>query len=152
MPGSPLSLKLALYKCAGPPPSTQYFTLTALWSLSFTGHSVFFNCSFCFLWLTSYIFSLAQPLILPNQNHPSSSPVLISLSQSTPYPASGEAPPLPWPPLSLHPVLWPQTFPIKFLGSIMSELICSHAWVNVAGPCPRQDARLIRIVHLLCPL
>lgn len=151
MPGSPLSLKLALYIWDGPPPWTPYFTLTALLSLSFTGHPVFFS------WLLSawpLTFSRwPSQLLLPNWNHLSRcSPALTNQSQSTPYPASGEAPPLPCPPQSLHPVPWPQTFPIKFLGSIMSELICSHAWVNVADLCPRQEACLIRAVHLLCPL
>lgn len=104
MPGSPLSLKLALYIWDGPPPWTPYFTLTALLSLSFTGHPVFFS------WLLSawpLTFSRwPSQLLVPNWNHLSRcSPALTNPSQSTPYPASVR--PRPCPVLPSHFILFP---------------------------------------------
>lgn len=101
--------------------------------------------------LTSCVFSLASSSLSPDQNHLSCSPVFINPNQRHSTPSSGEALPLSCPQLSLHPIPWPQIFPIKFLGSIVSELICFCAWVD-ASLCPRQDACLIRLVCLLCPL
>lgn len=79
------------------------------------------------LWLT-LCFLISPVLTVTDQNHLSCSPVFINPNQRYPTPLSGEALPLSCPQLSLHPIPLPQVFPIKFLGSIVSELICSCAW------------------------